>query len=384
MDQASQRLDDNVSAARERAQRLQDAAEKAGADISGSEGAAKARQAAQEAAADASEFAKEAERMAMENDTYRASKERLGEAAAGMGKAKMKLDASGLTSGWGDAFKELFNMEGSEKKVVLNTAKPKPKPKHDENKHLEDDHEFTGEGELVVVAKKADTWQQMSETLQDVPLIADFLSAAKEAGKTDAGKKIKGVKTMGQDKIEDAREFWETSQNPWVYRASSVYDGLFGETETAAAIRELRRADPDFNMTVWQEAVEQQIIHQVITASMSNDRYGQHVQRQVQRATSVPAACPPTGTLVFLYNAGEHVHRQAQQCSCSMSNDRCSSVPIGCPTTATGTLVLGTLLRSARRREAAPCCGPALQHGPKPPSPDDPAPPPRSVPPAAP
>lgn len=54
---------------------------------------------------------------------------------------------------------------------------------------------------------------------------------------------------------EDAREAWETSQNPWVYRMSSVYDTLTQEHEYTVAVRELRKLDPDFTLEEWKEDV---------------------------------------------------------------------------------------------------------------------------------
>lgn len=54
---------------------------------------------------------------------------------------------------------------------------------------------------------------------------------------------------------EDAEEAWETSQNPWVYRASSVYDTLTAESEFAAASRQLQKLDPDFTMENWKKDV---------------------------------------------------------------------------------------------------------------------------------
>lgn len=54
---------------------------------------------------------------------------------------------------------------------------------------------------------------------------------------------------------EDAREAWETSQNPWVYRMSSVYDTLTAEHEYTVAVRELRKLDPDFTLEEWKEDV---------------------------------------------------------------------------------------------------------------------------------
>jgi import inner membrane translocase subunit TIM44 len=54
---------------------------------------------------------------------------------------------------------------------------------------------------------------------------------------------------------DDAREAWETSQNPWVYRMSSVYDTLTAESDYTAAVRELKKLDPDFTLEEWKEDV---------------------------------------------------------------------------------------------------------------------------------
>lgn len=63
----------------------------------------------------------------------------------------------------------------------------------------------------------------------------------KQAGLNNAKRKL-------DDIGEDAREAWETSQNPWVYRLSSVYDTLTAESEFALATKELNRLDPDFTL----------------------------------------------------------------------------------------------------------------------------------------
>ena len=38
-----------------------------------------------------------------------------------------------------------------------------------------------------------------------------------------------------------------------MYRMSSIYDGLFGETEMGIAIKEIRRADPGFILENWKD-----------------------------------------------------------------------------------------------------------------------------------
>ena len=79
--------------------------------------------------------------------------------------------------------------------------------------------------------------------------IADIFKQAEEiyekSGAPKAREKISHI-------TEDAREAWETSQNPWVYRVSSVYDTITAESETAMAERELRVLDPTFSLEEWK------------------------------------------------------------------------------------------------------------------------------------
>lgn len=81
---------------------------------------------------------------------------------------------------------------------------------------------------------------------------ADIMNKSNELYETTGANKV-GEK-IGHIR-EDAQEAWETSQNPWVYRASSVYDTLTAESENAVATRELRELDPDFNLEDWKNDV---------------------------------------------------------------------------------------------------------------------------------
>jgi import inner membrane translocase subunit TIM44 len=54
---------------------------------------------------------------------------------------------------------------------------------------------------------------------------------------------------------EDAQEVWETSQNPWVYRVSSVYETITAETPESIAVAELRQLDPEFTLDDWRQDV---------------------------------------------------------------------------------------------------------------------------------
>ena len=79
--------------------------------------------------------------------------------------------------------------------------------------------------------------EKIAEQLQDTPIIQGILGQAKKAAKSDVGKKAKEAQNKINDTADEAHEFWETSQNPWVYRVSNIYDGLFGETEMSTAVR---------------------------------------------------------------------------------------------------------------------------------------------------
>lgn len=80
----------------------------------------------------------------------------------------------------------------------------------------------------------------------------DVLSRSEEFYEKSGAKKVKQrVDHLG----EDAREAWETSQNPWVYRVSSVYETLTAETPESVAVAELRKLDPDFTLDDWREDV---------------------------------------------------------------------------------------------------------------------------------
>ncbi|CAK4078200.1 unnamed protein product [Aphanomyces euteiches] len=47
---------------------------------------------------------------------------------------------------------------------------------------------------------------------------------------------------------------------------SSIYDGLFGETPESIAIKEIRRADPSFDVETWKDAVAENVVPHVLDA----------------------------------------------------------------------------------------------------------------------
>lgn len=89
----------------------------------------------------------------------------------------------------------------------------------------------------------------------------DLLSRTDDVLEKTGAKK---VKKQVDHLSEDAREAWETSQNPWVYRVSSVYDTFTQETPEAVAVAELRKLDPDFTLEDWRQDVVEHTLPQIM------------------------------------------------------------------------------------------------------------------------
>ncbi|KDO32816.1 hypothetical protein SPRG_02509 [Saprolegnia parasitica CBS 223.65] len=153
----------------------------------------------------------------------------------------------------------------SEKKVA--------KPVTDDDE--EEAAPYTGPTAMVLVKGEQTAWDRIGARLKETPIIQGLLEAARLAAKTKAGQTVGSGAKVAKDKIgdatEDVREYWETSQNPWVYRLSSIYDGLFGETAESIAIREIRRADPSFNVEEWKDNVAESVVPFVLDAFLKGN-----------------------------------------------------------------------------------------------------------------
>jgi len=114
-------------------------------------------------------------------------------------------------------------------------------------------------GGALVVVKAADGYW-FAEQLKDAPLIKEILKASKQFANSEMGKKAQQLRGKLHDKVEDAREMWETSQNPLVYKLSSVWDDLTSETELGVALREIRRSDPEFVIEDWVANISERFL----------------------------------------------------------------------------------------------------------------------------
>ena len=74
-----------------------------------------------------------------------------------------------------------------------------------------------------------------------------------------------------KEKIDDAKEFWETSQNPVVYALSGVWDNMTGETEEGICVTEILKLDPGFEKEEWSEEVRVNVVPDIIKAHLTGD-----------------------------------------------------------------------------------------------------------------
>jgi import inner membrane translocase subunit TIM44 len=127
----------------------------------------------------------------------------------------------------------------------------------------EGDAPYAGPVEVMVIdpSEHLTAWERMQRRLTDAPVIQDVLARTEEFYEKSGARK---VKDRVDEVTEDAREAWETSQNPWVYRMSSVYDTLTAETPESIAVKELRQLDPEFTLDDWRRNVVEHTLPQIM------------------------------------------------------------------------------------------------------------------------
>eukprot|EP00536_Pseudo-nitzschia_multiseries_P015777 jgi/Psemu1/43819/gm1.43819_g len=127
----------------------------------------------------------------------------------------------------------------------------------------EGEAEYTGPVSIMVIdeSENLTAWERMQKRLTDAPVIQDILARSEDIyEKTGAKKARQKVDHLA----EDAREAWETSQNPWVYRVSSVYETVTAETPESIAVAELRKLDPEFTLDDWREDVAEHTLPKIM------------------------------------------------------------------------------------------------------------------------
>ncbi len=130
----------------------------------------------------------------------------------------------------------------------------RPGSSADDDNEAADKYEGTTAIMIIDEEENLNAFERIQRRLSEAPIIQGIFASSEQIFEQSGARK---VKEKIDDAREDAREAWETSQNPWVYRVSSVYDTLTAESETAMAERELRELDPDFNLETWTNNLKQ-------------------------------------------------------------------------------------------------------------------------------
>ena len=225
---------------------------------------------------DADALRREAKKKIIKAENYQKKKDRLRETLQKT-KERAKVKARGLTwekvkfflrDGWED-------LKGSNKKphrVMLDEEEVEAQRREilqarEAADKLKEEHEKEGtpmKTELMNVDNSNNIWAQVADLLKDAPLIESLLEMSKKVKESKVGETVSYA-------TEDLREKWETSQHPLVYKLSAVYDELFSESDTAKAIREVRRTDPTFLEAALRDEMKESIVPAMLKAWVNAD-----------------------------------------------------------------------------------------------------------------
>lgn len=67
---------------------------------------------------------------------------------------------------------------------------------------------------ITVVKTEKSAWQRTLDSVTNAPIISSILAAGEAVAAGPVGQQMSKVKAKVTDKLEDAREVWETSQHP--------------------------------------------------------------------------------------------------------------------------------------------------------------------------
>ena len=185
-----------------------------------------------------------------------------------------------------EAWKE---MVGEDRETMLSRKveqaatyrKPKKKKVNEDGEEVDDEDSkedevpYDGPSAIVHVKEPQNAWESMKQRLSESPLIQEILKNSrkigKAAGETPIGQQAHKINENVKGRIEDAKEFWETSQNPIIYTLSGIVENVTGETEEGIATAEIRRLDPKFNKEDWAEEVLKTMVPSVIGAHLEGN-----------------------------------------------------------------------------------------------------------------
>ena len=133
----------------------------------------------------------------------------------------------------------------------------------------------SGPSALVLVKEPVSQWERMKQRLEGSRVIREMLKNAKQfqsaAAKTDLGQQAQKMGQSFKDKLEDAREFYETSQSPLMYKVAGFISDMTAQTEEGNAITAIMKLDPSFDKEEWAAEVKRSLIPTIIKAHLVGD-----------------------------------------------------------------------------------------------------------------
>ena len=167
----------------------------------------------------------------------------------------------GFVKAVGETWEELVD-SGKPKSINKSIRSPDGSGSTRESRDTEDDAPaYDGPSSLMIVDEELPAWEKLQRRIAEAPIIKGILGAShkvfEQTGINDARRKLGDIG-------DDAREAWETSQNPWVYRLSSVWDTVTAESEFAIATRELNRLDPEFTLVQFKSDLMETLVPEVM------------------------------------------------------------------------------------------------------------------------
>lgn len=157
-------------------------------------------------------------------------------------------------------------------------AKPKAAGAEGDEGQAEEEEEASkpsGPSALVLVKEPVSQWERMKQRLEGSRVIREMFKQAKHfqsaAAQTDIGQQAQKVGQSFKEKIEDAREFYETSQSPLMYKVAGFISDMTAQTEEGNAITAIMKLDPSFDKEEWAAEVKRSLAPTIIKAHLAGD-----------------------------------------------------------------------------------------------------------------
>jgi len=129
---------------------------------------------------------------------------------------------------------------------------------------------------MVVEQSKGTVWSERINSLKET-IFGSFRRSVRtvtrviDESDNAALSKIRDVKYAVQDKLEDVRETYETSQHPLIWKLRDVHDRATMGSEAALATERLNIIDPTYNEDELKKDVEEYIIPVLVGAILRGD-----------------------------------------------------------------------------------------------------------------